>query len=242
MTARRAVSFLQEIAMIARAEPTRILHPSQSKFIDMLPAISRSAKLAFANLAGEAREEAVQEIVANSFVAFAALVRQGRESLAFPTVLARYAIAQWIAGRRVGARQNVRDVMSPVAVRQERVVVERLDRFDHEQQAWQEAVVEDTQTPVIDQVCFRIDFPEWLSRLSARDRRIARALAVGHSTSEVATAFGISAGRVSQLRREFHAAWLRFQGESDVNAAAIDELPPDNPWRRADVGRYVPVI
>jgi len=39
--------------------------------------------------------------------------------------------------------------------------------------------VEDYQTPVPDQVCFRIDFPEWLSRLPNRDRRVAEALANG---------------------------------------------------------------
>jgi hypothetical protein len=37
-----------------------------------------------------------------------------------------------------------------------------------------------------DQVCFRIDFPEWLARLSRRNRRIAESLACGNSTNHVA--------------------------------------------------------
>ena len=64
-----------------------------------------------------------------------------------------------------------------------------------------------------DQVWFRIDFPRWLSRLSARDRRMAEALAAGSRPGEVAAAFGASAGRISQKRREFYDSWRAFHGE-----------------------------
>ncbi len=42
---------------------------------------------------------------------------------------------------------------------------------------------------------------------------LAEALANGDSTGEIATRFRISAGRVSQLRRELHASWERFHAE-----------------------------
>jgi len=75
-------------------------------------------------------------------------------------------------------------------------------------------MVEDRQTPVPDQVAFRIDFPAWLAIHPRRDRRIAETLAVGHSTTEAAKRFHVSAGRISQKRRDFHASWQTFHGES----------------------------
>jgi DNA-binding CsgD family transcriptional regulator len=42
---------------------------------------------------------------------------------------------------------------------------------------------------------------------------LAEKLATGETTSTVARIFGISRGRVSQLRRELYDAWRMFQGE-----------------------------
>jgi FixJ family two-component response regulator len=66
---------------------------------------------------------------------------------------------------------------------------------------------------VSDQAGFRIDFPAWLSRLSPRDRQVAEALALGHTNGDVARRFGVSSGRVAQLRRELHDSWREFHGE-----------------------------
>jgi RNA polymerase sigma factor (sigma-70 family) len=179
----------------------------------MLPQILKYLRRAFCNDPIEAREEAIQEAVVNTCVAYARLVERGAEQRAFPTVLARFAVAQVRQGRRVGGRQNVRDVLSPCALRKQRCLVERLDRYDTEEQAWREAVVEDPYTPVFDQVWFRIDFPQWLAGLAPRKRRIAETLAVGHSTAAVAQQFGLSAARISQLRRELYESWRGFHGE-----------------------------
>ena len=119
-----------------------------------------------------------------------------------------------IDGRRVGSGESTRDVLSRRAQRKKQFQVERLDRFDDHENGWREAVVEDPRTPVFDQVCFRIDFPAWLARLSSRDRRIAESLALGNSTKTVARRFRLSAGRVSQLRREFYRSWREFTDES----------------------------
>ena len=85
---------------------------------------------------------------------------------------------------------------------------------------WLEAIVEDTRTPVPDQVAFRIDFPAWLNSQTKRNRRIAEVLAVGCTTGEVAKRFRLSSGRISQLRQEFHRSWQEFHGDTAV-------LPPD---------------
>jgi hypothetical protein len=87
------------------------------------------------------------------------------------------------------------------------------------------AVVEDPHTPVFDQVCFRVDFPAWLDRLSRRNRRIAEYLALGNPTCAVAKRFHISAGRISQLRREFYNSWQNFCGCVDLPSHPIAAVP-----------------
>ena len=183
-------------------------------FLAMLPAIVRHARVAFRHLNPEARADAVQEVVANTLVAYARLVELRKTALAYPSVLARYGVAQFHDGRRIGGRRNVRDVLSEHCQRRKGLAVERLDKYDEDEGVWQEAVVQDTRTaPVPDIVSFRVDFSDWLHDLPHRNRRIAESLALGHTTGEVANKIGVSSGRVSQLRREFHDAWEQFQGE-----------------------------
>ena len=190
-----------------------------NSFLDLLPTIRSHARRAFRNHHTERRHEFVQEVIASAFVAFARLLEQGRCHLAFPAVLARFGIRRVYSGRRVGTPTNQNDVMSPAAQRFWGLTVKQSD-LPNEDGGWHEAFVEDMQTPVPDQVCFRVDFPDWLSRLTERDRQIAEALGGGATTGEVAKAFQLSAARISQLRRVLHDSWLVFQGESlALNAA-----------------------
>ena len=76
----------------------------QERFVALLPVILRYVTPAFRMLEPEEKAEAIQEAVANCCVAYARLVERGRESLAFATVLARFAISQVRTGRRVGGR------------------------------------------------------------------------------------------------------------------------------------------
>ena len=163
----------------------------QERFVALLPMILRYVTPAFRTLSPDAKTEAIQECVANACVAYARLVERGKESLAFATVLARYAIAQVRTGRRVGGHLNVKDVTSGYAQYRKRFNVGRLDRYDPVEGCWREAVVEDYRTPVADQACFRLDFPAWLETLPPRDRNIARALAKGGRTTDVARRFGV---------------------------------------------------
>ena len=185
----------------------------QERFVALLPMILRYVTPAFRTLSPDAQAEAVQECVANACVAYARLVERGKESVAFATVLARYAVSQVRAGRQVGGRLNILDVASDYCQRRKRFSLQRLDRFDPAEGCWQEAVIQDHRTPVFDQVWFRIDFPAWLRTLPRRDRRIAEALPAGHRATDVARRFQLSIARVSQLRRRFHRSWLAFHGE-----------------------------
>ena len=189
------------------------------QFLAMLPVIRNYADSAFRHLDPEGREDALHEVVANVVVAFARLVKLGKSHLAYPTVLARYGVAQLREGRRVGNHLRVGEALSEYAQRKKGFAVERLDRFDKESGQWIEAVVEGSRTPVPDQVAFRIDFPAWLRLQTKRNRRIAEALAVGNTTGEVARRFKLSPARISQLRQDFHQFWKEFYGETDAAVA-----------------------
>ena len=202
--------------VIAPIKQPRNVRPRwHAAFLLMLPIIVRHLRIVFRHLRAEAREEAVAEGLANACAAYQRLVKQRRAHLGFPTVLARFAAAQVFDGRRVGNGQNTRDVLSPRAQRKKQFQVERLDHFDEEENQWMEAIVEDLHTPVFEQVCFRVDFPEWLARLSRRNCRIAQSLSIGNSTSAVARRFQMSPGRISQLRRQFYESWQEFCGATD---------------------------
>ena len=54
-------------------------------------------------------------------------------SLAYPTVLAKYGIAQVKDHRKVGRHLNVKDVLSKYAQQREDFRVESLDGFDEEE-------------------------------------------------------------------------------------------------------------
>ena len=188
------------------------------RLLAMLPTVRRNAKIAFRHLDAESREDAVAEVIANVTAAFARLVNLGKAHLAFPTVLTRYAISQFRDGRRVGNRFRISEVLSRHAQRKKGFFVERLDHRRKDTGEWNEAIVEDSRTPVPEQVAFRIDFPQWLARLTRRNRKIAEALSLGNTTSDVARHFRMSPGRISQLRAEFYHSWRDFHHDP---AAAI---------------------
>lgn len=191
-----------------------------AEFEAMIPRIEKHAKIAFRRLRPEAREEAVQETVCNACRAFARLVELGKTDVAYPSALARYGVSQVRTGRKVGGSLNIRDVSSEYCQRKKNLVVERLDHYDSEEEAWAEVLVEDRRAGPAPTAIIRIDFAAWLQFLPGRLRKIADFLARGETTTAAAKRFRISKGRVSQLRRQLYEAWRRFQGDLPAPAAA----------------------
>jgi hypothetical protein len=190
--------------------------------LKLLPAIRRHACVCFRHLPAAAREDAIAEVLADAVLAYARLESLGKTDLAYPTVLARYAIGRYREGRRVGSQSNGNDVMSGRCLRRNGVVVQSLHRRDHRTGTWREILVEDRHSTPAQIAATRLDFADWLKTLSQRDRRLAEALALGETTRRVARMFRISAARVSQLRRELCANWRRFVGElTDAGAPSL---------------------
>jgi hypothetical protein len=202
--------------MIANANQMRqaAVCACTANFLSLLPQIQEQARFAFRREGGEEREELIAEVVANCWAAFVRLVDRGLMDVAQATPLAQFAIKQIRDGRRVGAKLNARDVSSSYAQRLKHFRVERLDHFDEQEGTWREVLIEDRNAGPSETAAARIDIADWFDTLPKHKRRVAKTLANSETTKTTARMFGVSAGRISQTRRELETAWREFQGDS----------------------------
>jgi len=92
------------IAIAKRNRSRKSVPAWHNLFAAMLPRIVAYARVAFRDLSPAAKADAIQEVVANAFVAYARLAELGKTSIAWPTPLAMYATWQYRVGHRVGNR------------------------------------------------------------------------------------------------------------------------------------------
>jgi len=203
------------VCTVSRAARKRPVPKWHSVLLAVLPAVQQHARITFRNLDPEAKAEAVQNAVCMACSAVARLAELNKLSLVYPTVVARFAVAQTKDNRMLGRPLNCKDISSPYCQRQKGIVVERLDRYDTDEDTWKEIVIEDRRAGPAEIVRVRWDFSDWLKTLSRRDRRVASFLALGNHTGDAARRFGVSEGRVSQLRRELAESWRKFTGEAE---------------------------
>jgi len=187
--------------------------------MEMVPAIEIHARISFKHLGAEAREEAIQEVVCNACCAYARLVELKKTDLAYPSALARFGVAQTKDGRKVGGTRNCGDVLSGYCQQKKKVLVDRLDQFDSEDEAWEEILVEDRHAGPAETAITRIDFATWLQHLPHRLRKIAMFLANGETTTTAAKKFRLSRGRISQIRKELFIAWRNFHADGLASVA-----------------------
>jgi len=210
--------------------PTPSLSQLHARFLALLPRIRTHGRVFFRDLkCRNKREDAIAEMVALSWRWFVRLVEKGKDTTQFPTALATFAARAVRSGRRLARMERPRDVLSPRAQQMHDFRVESLPvstraAFEHlyssphgqqRQDAFEERLRDNTITPVPDQVSFRLDFPAWLKTRTERDRRVVQDLMAGERTGDVAAKYGLTAGRVSQLRRDFMEDWLRFCASPD---------------------------
>ena len=180
----------------------------QSRFVAMLPEIEQKLRLAFCRLDPEAREDAIEEGVVHSLLAYIRLHGQGRAEVATPSSLAWYSSRQVKRGRPATGRMNGKEPLSRYAQIGNGIGIER------QPGNWIDAMVEDKRAAVADQVAAKMDVGAWFATLTKRMKEVARDLAFGCSTSEVARKHGVTAGRISQLRRTLEKSWTEFQNEA----------------------------
>jgi len=197
-------------------------------FLDLLPRVRQHAAVVFRALPAAEREEAIAEAVAAAFVAFRRLRARGLDPARdFPSQMAVYAALHVKDGRHVGGRASSKDVLSVKAQRKHGFRVESLPlatRRPHEDlygglngqrslDAYEERLRDNHRTPPPEAAAFRIDFPEFIGSLCRRDQRLAGFLSLGNSASNAAARFGLSPGRVTQLRQGWCREWHVRNGE-----------------------------
>ena len=92
---------------------------------------------------------------------------QGKTDIAYPIALARYGVKQTRDHRKVGGHLNIKDVLSRYCQVKKNVVVERLDQFDKNEEAWQDILISDGRCTPAGLAASRIDFDTWLKSLPA---------------------------------------------------------------------------
>ena len=142
------------------------------------------------------------------------LAERGKDATRFPTALASYAARAVRCGRKLAGMDRARDVLSPLVQQRQGFAVGKLPDYSAlDGSPLDEALHDNTRTPPDEQCAFRIDFPAWRLTRAERDRRLLNDLMLGGRTLDVAGKYGLSPGRVSQLRREFLLGWRRYVSE-----------------------------
>jgi hypothetical protein len=195
----------------------------QASFIALvLPRVLSHGRVCFRNLKCPHRQDdAIQEMIGLAWEWHLRLAENGKDSTRFPTALATYAARAVRSGRRLVGQEKSKDVLSPLAQQRHHFTVRKLPDFETlSDNQLTEALADNTKSPPDETVCFKLDFAAWLDILTERDRSIAQDLMVGRRTIDVADKYGLSPGRISQLRREFCQDWQTFCGDSLPTARA----------------------
>ncbi len=197
-----------------RHGPTRAAR-CHCEFEEALPRIQAHAVIVFRFVRCiHRRAEYIAEAIALAWKWWLRLRTRGKNPTEFVSAIADYATRAAMSGRRLCGHEKAKDVMSPVAQRKQGFDVSTLPCHSTlSVNPFAEALRDNAQTPVDEQVAFRFDFPAWLLTHSDRNRRIIADLMNGDRTQDVSHKHGTSPARVSQLRREFHHDWHAFLGD-----------------------------
>jgi hypothetical protein len=207
---------VEDVPVNTPLPPAPSLHALQAAFLaSVLPKVLSHGRVYFRHLqSAELKEEYIAEMIALTWRWHLRLAERGKDATRFPTALATFAARAVRAGRRVCGQERGRDALSPSAQRRHGFRVSALPEVSTlSDNPLAEALHDNTQTPPDEQCAFRIDFPAWRASRTDRDRRVLDDLMLGERTLDVAGKYGLSPGRVSQLRREFLRDWRRYLGE-----------------------------
>jgi hypothetical protein len=198
-------------------------HQCHDDFLPLKVRVERHARFAFRHFPPSEREEAACEAVAAAFRSFVRLKARGKNPADFPSQMSHWATMVVMDGRH----ENSHDAMSPKAQRRHGFRVQSLSGLNRRplrepqtrrgQHGYsdevEEQLYENARTPPAEQAIFRIDFRDWLNSWAPKDRGLIDDLVLGERTADVASKHRITAGRVSQKRRQFRADWERYCDE-----------------------------
>jgi hypothetical protein len=104
--------------------------------------------------------------------------------------------------------------MSEFAQRRLGFQLDRFDNYSEQDDTWHEIIIADKRATPAEIVACKVDFADWLDRLPLLRRQIALMLSTGATTMETAKQFGVSPGRISQIRLWLKENWDAFQSDA----------------------------
>jgi hypothetical protein len=177
------------------------------QFTALIQKIENYAGARFRHLDPEARQEAIQNVLALAWFRFLDLAAAGKhEDAAVVDSMIYWSIIHTSQGRRGHGCDGLKAKCALDYGRRGKAGV-KVDRLNLDLHV-------SLESPVPTQAAFRVDTPAWLATLTDRNREIAIDLGLGYSTGEVAKRSGVSPARVSQLRREFVDSYHEFHDEA----------------------------
>lgn len=193
------------------------LQSLQVRFHDVLTRIETHAQIFFRWIrCWHTRQDKIQEVRSLAWKWIRSLHKAGKTWWAYISRLADYACRAVKCGRKVAGMISAHDVLNEINQCRKGFAVGKLSDYETlSDNPLTDALIDNTQTPVDEQVCFRLDFPRFRNAYQPRQRQIMDALALGHRTQDVARQFRLSECRISQMRREFMNDWSRFCGSGD---------------------------
>ncbi len=208
--------------MLTPFSGSALAHLQASFIAIVLPRVLSHGRVCFRGIKCPHRQQdAIQDMIGLAWQWHLRLAEKGKDSTRFPTALATYAARAVKSGRRLVGQERSKDVLSPLAQQRHHFAVRRLPDFETlSDNPLIEALADNTKSPPDETVCFKLDFTAWLASLTNRDRSIAENLMIGGRTIDVAREYGLSAGRISQMRREFCQDWQTYCGDSQPTARA----------------------
>ena len=211
---------------LTRSHSPSSLAELQNAFLLLLPKIQTHAQISFRHLpCADQRTDRMAEAVALAWKWFVRLHELGKDVNQFPMVFVYLVVKSVRCGRRLAGKEKAQEALSWVAHQRHGFRVTSISEatgsraeMAPEQQVGmrrmvQEALQNNTHTPIPEQVVFRLDWPRFFLSLPHRDRRMIEFLSVGNRPQHAALQFGVSRARVSQLRQKWRRQWRVFQGE-----------------------------
>jgi hypothetical protein len=206
-----------------------------TRFLVLLPKIETHGRIYFRHLRPHRKEEALQEMRALAWLWFRRLAQRGKDAADYLSTFNDFLVRAVSSGRRIMGYEKAKDVLCVRTQKRRGFKVESLPkdfRASHksiystvhgqqEHDAFEERLSDNSITPIPDQAAFRIDWPAWMQTQTERDRRIIDDLMAGERTFEVSQKYGLSPGRISQLRRRLHDDWEVFCGEPESEREAV---------------------
>lgn len=154
------------------------------------------------------RQDFIAETVALSWKWWIRLYERGRDPTQFVARIADFAARAVNSGRRVADQESPKDVLSRTAQKSKGFCCTKLPDFSTlSTNPLAEALTDNTQSEVPEQVAFRVDFPNWILTYPERNREVIFEMMLKRTTTELARKFKLSQGRISQLRLEFSQDW-----------------------------------